>query len=444
MQIPFIIVFLGILIFLSHLFNGLFDKTKVPNVLLLLLIGIIIGPIGGWIKPDFFGSFGKVFTTITLIVILFESGINLKFQEIKAAIGPASLITLMNFIISVVIATTIVNVFTELNMVSSMFVGAIIGGTSSAVVIPMVRQLKLNKRNETILFLESALSDVLCLIVGLALLEGMKLGAIDIGDVLSKMWQSFLFAALIGLGGGLLWSIFLNLVRELQNSMFTTLAFVFVLYGLVEVWEFNGGIAILTFGIFIGNNEFLNKSKGFRKVFAVGSSSFNDNEKHFFSEITFILQTYFFVYIGIAIQFGNVLYYLIGLVIVAGIILLRPFGIKLVTRKETNIKEVAIMSVMSPKGLIPAVLASIPLQLGLQGGGVISSIGYSIVLLSILICSVLVIILSNDPLIFTKVYGKKEGVPIEDKKMEGQKLNVTEKAVPLDQGEDAPKNEPTQ
>ncbi|MBU0765705.1 MAG: cation:proton antiporter [Bacteroidetes bacterium] len=411
MQILYAIIFLGLLIFLSHLFNGLFDKTKIPNVLLLLLIGIIVGPIGGWVSIDFFGSFGSVFTTITLIVILFESGANLKFSEIKVAIGSALVLTIVNFVFTIVIATLVVNLFTSLDMLSSIFIGSIIGGTSSAVVIPMVKQLKLANKSQTVLFLESALSDVLCLVVGLAVLEGMRLGAIDIGGVFSKMGMSFLFAALLGLVAGIVWSILLNLIRGLHNSMFTTLAFVFILYGIIELLNFNGGISVLTFGILVGNSSFLSKIKGFRKVFAIDPGTFNDNEKSFFGEIVFVLQTYFFVYIGIAIRFDNIGYYLLGLLIVTAIILVRPFGIKLVTRKNTTVRDTAIMSVMTPKGLITAVMSSLPLQMGLTGGDTISSLGYSIVLFSILICSVLVIVLSKDPLIFLKVYGGKNNEP---------------------------------
>ena len=83
MNIYTIVIALGLLIFFSHAFNELFDRTKVPNVLLLLLIGIIVGPIGGIVSKDFFGQLGNVFTTITLIVILFESGVGLRFSEIK-------------------------------------------------------------------------------------------------------------------------------------------------------------------------------------------------------------------------------------------------------------------------------------------------------------------------------------------------------------------------
>jgi cell volume regulation protein A len=407
MNIFTIVIGLGLLIFFSHLFNELFDRIKIPNVLLLLLIGIIIGPIGRIVSRDFFGELGNVFTTITLIVILFESGAGLRFSEIKKSIGPAALVTVFNFIITVIVTAFIASIFTKLDWISSVFVGAIIGGTSSAVVIPIVRQLKMGEKSSAILVLESALSDVLCLIVGLAVLEGIKMGALDVGSVFSKMWKAFLFAALLGLGGGLIWSVVIQLIRSIKNSMFTTLAFVFILYGVVELMGFNGGISALTFGIILGNSDSINSSLLFRKAFKFSTSGFNENERNFFAEIVFVMQTYFFVYVGINLQFSSVFIYGIALLIVIILIISRPLSIKLFAGKKIPGSELAIMSIMTPKGLVAAVLASIPMQQNLAFGDKIMDLGYSIVLLSIVICSVLVIILSKDPLFIKKVVSRK-------------------------------------
>jgi NhaP-type Na+/H+ or K+/H+ antiporter len=201
------------------------------------------------------------------------------------------------------------NLIAGLDWISSVFVGAIIGGTSSAVGIPMVKQLKLGEKSTTTLFLESALSDVLCLIVGLAIFDGMKLGELEISAIFSKMWKAFLFAVLLGIAGGFLWS------------------------------------------------------------FSV---------------------------------------YLIGLLIVLLIILARPISIQLFARRNNTFKEIAIMSVLTSKGLVPAVLASRPLQYGLINGDKIMDLGYSIVLFSIVICSILEIILGKDPLFFRKMIHKKK------------------------------------
>jgi NhaP-type Na+/H+ or K+/H+ antiporter len=393
MDTVFIIIALGLLIFFSHLFNQLFDRTKIPNVLLLLLIGIIVGPVSGIITKDFFGGLGQVFTTITLIIILFESGAGLRLDVIKKTLAPSLLLTILNFVITVTITVLVAMALTPLNVVEASFVGAIIGGTSSAVVIPMVRQLRMSEKASSLLILESALSDVLCLVVGLALLDGIMEGMVSIAKILSNMWKDFLFALLIGLGAGLLWAFFIRRIRSLKNSMFTTLAFSFVLYGRVESFGINGGISVLAFGIMLGNADMINSRSFLRKMEVEPVSGFNDNEKTFFSEIVFVMQTYFFVYVGISLQFGSLGVYTVGLAIILLIMASRPFIIKLFTRKKYEASEVAIMSVMTPKGLIPAILASIPLQMGLPAGSVIMDIGYSVVLFSIMLCSGLVIFL---------------------------------------------------
>ena len=119
----------------------------------------------------------------------------------------------------------------------------------------MVRQMKLGEKSSSVLILESALSDVLCLVVGLALLEGIAQGVVSVGMVLSKMWKAFIFAIALGLLSGFIWSAVIGRIRSVKNSMFTTLAFVFILYGLVELFGLNGGIAVLSFGILLGNIE---------------------------------------------------------------------------------------------------------------------------------------------------------------------------------------------
>ncbi|MBN1951087.1 MAG: cation:proton antiporter [Bacteroidales bacterium] len=404
MKLTIIIIALGMLIFSSHLFNELFNKTKIPNVLLLLLIGIVIGPISGLVTKDFFGEIGGVFTTITLIVILFESGAGLQLGEIKQSIGSAAILTVVNFLFTVIVAALLSRFLLSLSWLSALFLGSIVGGTSSAVVIPMVRQLKLGNRSTSILILESALSDVLCLVVGLALLDGMRQGQVSVQMVFSKMWKAFLFAIMIGLAGGLAWSVLINLMRGLKNSMITTLAFVFILYGLVDLLHLNGGIAVLSFGIVLANVELLSGQKLFQKAMKFKTSGFTDTERSFFAEIVFIMQTYFFVYVGISIQFGSFWTYLVGLLVVILIILVRIPPIQLFIGKKVSGVEKSVMSVMSPKGLVPAVLASIPLQENLNAGknlftdaDKILDLGYSIVLFSIVISSVLVIILSIKP-----------------------------------------------
>ncbi len=411
MNIPVVIIMIGLLIFGAHLFNGLFKFTKIPNVLILLVIGILVGPVFGFINERHFGSVGPIFTSITLVLILFESGTNLKIGELFKSIGSAFLLTLFNFIVSAVIGTFVaVTFFKDINFLSATFFGVIIAGTSSAVVIPMIKQLKINEKGSTTLMLESALSDVLCLVIGLALLQAMKQGVFEMGAILNAIWKSFLFAFLIGFVGGFVWSIIIRFTRIIENSKVMNLAIVFIIYGLTEYLKLNGGIAVLIFGITLGNAHLL-KDTFLGYVFP--SKELLENEKDFFSELVFLVSTFFFVYVGICMKFGSVWVYLLALLIVALIIILRPISIKLFVRAKMSFKDLGIMSIMAPKGLVPAILASIPIQYGLAGGNNIQMLAFAVVLLSILICSILVIILSKNPFQFSylkKVLGKEEDV----------------------------------
>lgn len=416
MEIAYIVVFLGLLIFLSHFFNAIFDKTRIPNAFLLLIIGIIVGPSFKLISPEDFGQLGAVFTTITLIVILFESGISLRFTELRTAIGSATILTVLNFAIMMVVMSVIFYYLTSFkNMggegwIAALFLGAILAGTSSAVVIPMVRQLKLGQKGQAVLVLESALSDVLCLVVGLALLDSMKAYEVNLAPLFNRIWQSFLFAIIIGLYAGVTWVFILQKMPKIKLSMFTTFAFAFVVYGVCELAGFNGGIATLAFGITMGNSDAFTSPRLMKKIFTQENICIETHEKTFYSEIVFILQTYFFVYIGINIQFGHPATYIVALLAVILNIFLRNLTVKTLSKKGLLARDRTIMSIMTPKGLVPAVLASIPLFMGINTGAQIQEIAYSVVFLSIMICSMLVIILEKNPMFFRNIFKKSRPI----------------------------------
>ena len=63
-----IVAVVGGLVFLAHLFSGIFSRTRIPDVLLLIIIGIALGPASGLISPAHLGAVGPVFVNITLIV----------------------------------------------------------------------------------------------------------------------------------------------------------------------------------------------------------------------------------------------------------------------------------------------------------------------------------------------------------------------------------------
>jgi len=132
-----VIAFVGILVFLSHLFSGIFSKTRIPDVILLILIGICVGPLLGLATPATFGEIGLVFTTITLIILLFEGGLALKLNMLRSALGGVMALAVVSFFLAMGVVAGLTLLLTDLDVIPVFILGAIVGSTSEAVIIPL-------------------------------------------------------------------------------------------------------------------------------------------------------------------------------------------------------------------------------------------------------------------------------------------------------------------
>ena len=396
MEIAVIIGIIGILIFLSHLLSEIFRRTKIPDVLSLFLLGLVVGPVFRLVTPADFGAVGPVFTSVTLVIILFESGVGLRINNLLKTMRPSLILTVVNFVATVILVGGTVWAFGEIGLKRSFMLGAIVGGTSSAVVIPLVAQLRIRDESRAILVLESALSDVLCIVFALAFLAAYKIGDLRVGALVGQILSSFLLAGIIGGVAAFLWSILLNRIRAFRNSLFTTPAFVFVVFALTEVLGFSGAIAALTFGVALGNAGFL-RFPILKRYTLPEPLAPNDTEKAFFSEIVFLFKTFFFVYIGLSIQFGNFLWLCLGVDITLLIFILRIAVVRFSLQGAAPPADLATMAAIVPKGLAAAVLASLALQENIPGGEFIQNITYVVILFSIIGTSALVFLIDRLP-----------------------------------------------
>jgi NhaP-type Na+/H+ or K+/H+ antiporter len=413
-----IIVFVGFLVFVAHMFNALFAKTRVPDVLMLILIGIIVGPVLGQVTPDHFGGVGPMFVTVALVVILFEGGLGLRLRDLHKTFGGTMTLTMSTFLGTVTIATVVGYYLTDLDLIGSLLLGTVLGATSPAIVIPIVKQLNMRNNSRTVLTVESAISEVLCIVLTIAILDAYKPGAMDIGIMLGKFISSFVIAVIIGVVSAVGWSTLLHKVRSLENSIFLTPAFVFIVYGIVELIGFNGAISALAFGVTLGNIWVFNVPM-LKQFISVEPIALNRTEKIFFSEFVFLLKTFFFFYVGISIELSGMEILLVGGLITLLIYLVRIPAVGASMDKTNTYGEAAVTAVMVPKGLASAVVASIPLQEGFPGGEIIQSVTYSVVLFSIVLTSALIFLLDKTVLIraYAAVYSKfkKEAAPLTER-----------------------------
>jgi NhaP-type Na+/H+ or K+/H+ antiporter len=423
MEVSISLVIIGVLVLCAYILNGLFDKLRIPNALFLLLIGLLIGPILGFIEPDDFGKTGSVFVSVTLIIILFESSTKINIKELASSIGPALGISITNYLIGMSVASLSLYYFVEgITPFTCVFFGAIIAGTSSAIVIPIVRQLKLSKKAENVLIMESALSDVLALVIGISILSAIVQQELSITTMFSSLLQTFLFSIGIGAHEGYIWANIYSTMTSIQSHGFITLGLILAFAGGVDLLGLNSGIAVLTFGLIFANSHLVNTDN----LKLLSAKRLDMVQESFFSEVSFLIQTLFFVYIGIHMQLDNLNSFLIAGAILLIIILTRPFVTKLFIRKPMAIRDLASVSMLFPKGIVPAILATLPLQMGLEYGQEIKDVAYSTVLLSIILSSVLVLVASMSKSSFLSFKWLYETKPVEEEFVEQAETESTE------------------
>ncbi|MBV8866766.1 MAG: cation:proton antiporter [Acidobacteriaceae bacterium] len=383
------ILVVGALIFGAHAFTGIFSRTRVPDLLLLTIIGIIFGPVFHLVKPENFGLIGPVFATVTLIIILFEAGLSLDLDVLRGAIRSTLTLTLANFFITLVAIGLAAHFLLNLSPRLTFMLGAIVGSTSPAVIVPLTRRMHMAPSTKTILFLESAVSDVLSIVIAIGFMDSFRLGTLRLGPMLGNILATLLFAGIFGGLGAFFWSALLRRIRILENSIFTTPAFVFVLFGIVELLGFSGYVAAVVFGAVLGNIEVFHGVFWMRRYLPDEAITLNQQEREFLGEVVFLLKTFFFVYVGVSIRFADLPLVYAGLALTALIFLIRIPAAWIGMSRATPVRDASLVAIMSPKGLAAVVLASMPLDQKLPGGAALQSTTYSIVFLSIVFTSVM-------------------------------------------------------
>lgn len=385
------ILVIGLMVFFAHFLSLQFRKTNIPDVLVLMLAGIVIGPLLGIVTPEDFGKIGSLIATIALVVILFESGTSLNLNVLGQSLATTSMLTFWCFALTAAIVALIGHAALDLSLLPALLLGVTLGGTSSAVVIPMVGSLQMSEKPATVLVLESALTDVLCIVGVFALLQVYTQGGVEPGRLVGGVMAALVFAAAIGVLGGIGWLLVLGKVRDFPNTISSTLAYVFIVYGATEGLGFSGAIAALALGVTLTNFEKFGLTKFDRIDRHI--VPLNDMDLTFYREAVFLLKTYFFVYLGISIHFGAVELAVVALAMVALIYVVRLMLTRFVFRdREYGLRDTAIVSMLAPKGLAAAVLATLPLQYGVAGGELIRDTTYMVVLVSITLTALLVML----------------------------------------------------
>jgi cell volume regulation protein A len=375
-----LLTYLAIILLMGLLTSIVSQKIRIPNILLLLLIGIGLGRIDykGGPLIEFPELFLTSISILALVMIVFDSASRFKLKQVDYF----SLHTLWLSVVFLVFNFIFLTAFTLLIFdVKSIFLAlmfsALMSGTSPVVVLSMFKDVK-NKVFE-FLGLESLLNTPLIVLLPFIILD-LKTTLKD-ELVVSKFIEQFvplLQQFVVGIGSGVLIGLIMfKFMRKAYSVVLSPLAVItsaLLAYIIAENLDGNGVLAVTSMGLLFGN-VYVKQKFQLREFASVFSNS---------------LEILVFVLIGIviAIPFSTD-FFIRSIALFLLYLLIRFFSIIFSLRSMNfTLKEKIFMSLNAQKGIAVAVVVFSLATLEIEGIQTILNLSLAFMLYSIILSSV--------------------------------------------------------
>ena len=351
---PYIaIIGISLIIILSYFFNIISQKTNVPSVLMLIVLGILMKQgmnfIGISAGKQLF-SLLELLGIVGLIMIVLEAALDLHLTKEKwPIIWKSFSVALISLILSTAAIAYIINYFIIEDFFTCIIYAGPLSIMSSAIIIPSVGGLGEEKKE--FMVYEGTFSDILGIMVFYFLIgnAGADNAKLVVWDVVSNISVTIILSIIISYG--------LVLIFQKMNSqvkLFLLIAVLLILYSVGKLFHLSSLLIILIFGLVLNNNRLF--FKGFLKKWLQPKKV--KNILHDFHLVTmetaFVVRTFFFVLFGITITLASLLNLevaLISLAILTSLYVVRIVVVKLFVQKDINPQIW-----LAPRGLITILL----------------------------------------------------------------------------------------
>lgn len=372
-----IIIVLCSLLLLAYIFDISASKTRIPSVILLLVLGFAAKQIANAFQvslPNMSGILPAL-GTVGLILIVLEGSLELELHKTKIPfIGKTALIAIIPMLLFSFGLAYLLSYVGNIPLKAGLANAIPFAVISSAIAIPSVQHLA--GRDKDFIIYESSLSDIFGVIFFNFITLNDNIGSRSFGNFFIQLlvMLAISFVATLGL------AFLLNKIRH--HVKFAPIILMLVLiYMISKVYHLPGLIFILLFGLFMGNLDELKNFKYIQKL----NPDVLDKEVHKFKpinkEMAFLIRALFFLLFGYLIETSELLNsesILWAMGICAGIFLIRYLFFKIF---RINVLPLALIA---PRGLI-SILLFLSIPLSQQTALVNKSLVIQVIILSALI-----------------------------------------------------------
>lgn len=327
-------------------------RFNLPAILLLLISGILAGPVFGFLNPDILmGDLLTPFISVSVAIILFEGGLSLRFSELKDTGGIIGNLVSIGVILTWIITSLSAYYILSFGWELSILLGAILVVTGPTVIIPLLRQVRPAGQVGSILKWEGIVIDPIGAMLAVLVFEVIVATSLTAATSVAiiSIVKTIIFGTLSGLGGAAI--IYYLLKRHalpdfLQNPV--SLMIVVVVFTISNMLQHESGLwATTLMGIALANQ----KEANIHHIVV-----FKEN-------LRVLLLSALFILLAARVELQSLLDNLNwAMLAFLGIIILiaRPLAVFMSTLfSKISWQEKVFLSWMAPRGVVAASISSI-------------------------------------------------------------------------------------
>ncbi len=364
------------IIIIGLLAKVLFVKYKIPDVLILILFGAVLGFFK--LSPSVSDGSGvmNVLIMFALIYIVFNGGLPISIKAIFSSARWAFISALLNLFM-ITLAITLLSLLFHFSLSIALTIGFLMCVMDGSIINAILENFKFSKRGEAFIQIESAIIDIFVIVAVVTIwVEKLSFGAIS-----HQIVNFLVLSSALGFIFGLIWGIFIKKIGNIEHISLSTLAVLLLVYVSAEYFNANGVIAVFSFAITMGNLKLISKIMYKKDSEEIGA--LDRTQKIFFNDFAFMLRALLFVFLGTMIDFKKPWFLLLGFLFALVSITIRSFLFRLVNTEGVSEKERDMMQTMAAKGLTPVVMLSLIKGSSSFSNTIIGGIFFSVLLTSV-------------------------------------------------------------
>ena len=387
-----LLVIVAGLLLIGALGEFIFSRTGIPDVVWLVLAGIIAGPVFRLVSPEVLRPAVPFFGTIALTIILSGGASRLRLAEVAAAAPRALLLSLVGFVFSLGSIYAYLWLLTELEFIQPvspllwLTAGAMVGGNSALILMPTLAGGNADARVSRLVEVESSGTDAFCIVITMVLIDLMVTGSTDLARPFVALGRELGFGILFGVIATAVLVPFIPVLRDKPHGYTVAISAALILYALTHLANGNGAMAVVTASLLLGNASTIVP----KVIPGARPEEFVTTEvgKIMQDQIAFLIKSFFFVLIGLLFPTSPRLM-ILGSIAALVLLLFRIPAVKLATwNLGLTRKQIWMLNISIPRGLGTGVLSTIPIEYGIAGSGNLSRAVFALIVASILIFTV--------------------------------------------------------